>query len=111
MTPPSSPIQALGYVHPILRKLPTTGEEALFLGRRTNGYIVGLPLKESEALLDRLWKHSTQPEFCYRHMWKIGQVVAWDNRMMLHMRHPVDESLDRFMWRTQTKGEAVIPVS
>jgi alpha-ketoglutarate-dependent taurine dioxygenase len=111
MTPPSSPIEALGYVHPILRKLPTTGEEALFLGRRTNGYIVGLPLKESEALLDRLWKHSTQPEFCYRHMWKIGQVVAWDNRMMLHMRHPVDESLDRFMWRTQTKGEAVIPVS
>ena len=62
-------------------------------------------------VLDKLWEHSTKPEFCYRHKWKIGQVVAWDNRMMLHMRHPVDESLDRFMWRTQTKGEAVIPVS
>lgn len=109
MTPPSSPIEALGQVHPILRKVPTTGDEAIFLGRRTNGYIVGLPLDESEALLDELWAHATQPAFCYRHKWQVGQVVAWDNRMMLHMRHPVDETLDRFMWRTQTKGEAVIP--
>ncbi|MBG05733.1 MAG: hypothetical protein CMM59_16845 [Rhodospirillaceae bacterium] len=109
MTPPASPIEAIGQVHPILRKVPTTGEEAIFLGRRTNNYIVGLPLEESETLLDELWAHSTKPEFCYRHKWKVGQVVAWDNRMMLHMRHPVDESLDRFMWRTQTKGEAVIP--
>ena len=109
MKPPASPIEALGHIHPILRKLPTTGEEAIFLGRRTNGYIVGLPLEESEALLDELWDHSTNAEFCYHHKWEVGQVVAWDKRMMLHMRHPVDEMFDRFMWRTQTKGEAVVP--
>lgn len=109
MSPPASPIEALGHAHPILRKVPTTGEEAIFLGRRTNGYIPGLPLAESEALLDELWAHATQPEFCYRHKWQVGQVVVWDNRMLLHMRYPVDESLNRFMWRTQTKGEAVIP--
>ncbi len=80
-----------------------------FFGRRTNNYIVGLPPEESETLLDELWALSTKPEFCDRHKWKVGQVVAWDNRVMLHMRHPVDESLDRFIWRTQTKGEAVIP--
>lgn len=111
MTPPASPIEAEGYAHPILRIVPTTGEEAIFLGRRTNNYIMGMPLDESEALLDELWAHATQPAFCYRHKWKKGQVVVWDNRMLLHMRHPVDEKLDRFMWRTQTKGEAVVPAS
>ncbi len=108
MTVPESPVEALGAVHPILRRVPSTGDEALFLGRRTNGYIPDLPLGESEALLNAVWAHATQPEFCYRHAWRVGEVVVWDNRMLLHMRHPVDESRDRFMWRTQTKGEAVV---
>lgn len=108
MTVPASPIEAEGAVHPILRTVPSTGEEALFLGRRTNAYIVCMPLAESEALIDALWAHATQDAFCYRHHWREGEVVVWDNRMLLHKRFPVDESLDRFMWRTQTKGEAVV---
>lgn len=108
MHPPASPIEAIGHEHPILRRLPD-GETALFLGRRTNAYIPGLPLDESEALLDELWAHATRAEFQYRHRWQIGQVVVWDNRMMLHMRHPVDDRAVRFMWRTQTRGEAVLP--
>ena len=108
MAVPASPVEALGSVHPILRRVPSTGDEAIFLGRRTNGYVVGLPLDESEALLNEAWEHATKREFCYRHAWHAGQVVVWDNRMLLHMRYPVDESQDRFMWRTQTKGEAVI---
>lgn len=110
MSPPKSPVEALGYAHPILRIVPSTGEEALFLGRRTNGYIPGLPLDESEALLNALWQHATQPQFCYRHQWQEGQTVVWDNRMMLHMRYPMDNRKTRFMWRTQTKGEAVLAV-
>jgi taurine dioxygenase len=108
MAPPASPIEAEGSIHPILRIVPTTGEEALFLGRRTNAYVVGLPLAESEQLIDELWAHATQDAFCYRHKWREGEVVVWDNRMLLHKRFPIDESLDRFMWRTQTKGEAVV---
>ncbi|MCB1739149.1 MAG: TauD/TfdA family dioxygenase [Gammaproteobacteria bacterium] len=107
MTPPDSPVDAIGHAHPILRRVPTTGEEAMFLGRRTNGYVVGLPLAESEALLDELWAHATQPQFCYRHRWTVGQVVVWDNRMLLHKRHPMDVDDARLMWRTQTRGEAV----
>ena len=110
MSAPKSPIEALGHVHPILRRVPSTGEEALFLGRRTNGYIVGLPLQESEQLLDEVWAHATQEQFCYRHRWQVGQVVVWDNRMLMHARHPLDANKRRFMWRTQTKGEEVIPV-
>ena len=109
MTPPATPIEAVGHIHPILRTVPTTGDEAIFLGRRTNGYVPGLPLDESEALLDELWAHATDERFCYRHHWQVGQVVVWDNRMMLHKREPVPPSDVRFMWRTQTKGEAVIP--
>lgn len=111
MEVPASPIEAIGHAHPIIRRVPSTGDEALFLGRRTNAYVEGLPLDESEALLDELWAHATQPEFQYHHKWSVGQVVAWDNRMMLHMRSPVDTSKARFMWRTQTKGEGVIPAA
>ena len=39
-----------------------------------------------------------------------GQVVVWDNRMLLHSRRPMDDSKNRFMWRTQTRGEPVVPV-
>ena len=109
MSAPASPVEAIGHAHPIIRKVPSTGDEALFLGRRTNGYVVGMPLQESERLLDELWAHATQEQFCYRHRWRVGQVVVWDNRMLLHMRHPMDNSKARFMWRTQTKGEAVVP--
>lgn len=108
MTAPASPIEAEGHAHPVIRKVLTTGEEALFLGRRTNAYIPGMELAESEALLNEIWAHATLPEFCYQHRWQVGQVVVWDNRMMLHMRHPVDEAMHRLMWRTQTKGEAVV---
>lgn len=107
MTPPASPIDAEGAIHPILRRVPTTGEEALFLGRRTNGYVCGLALEESEQLLDELWAEATRPEYCYQHAWTEGEVVVWDNRMLLHKRHPVAATDTRFMWRTQTKGEPV----
>ena len=43
-----------GAVHPIVRTHPVTGRKALYLGRRTNGYILGMPVKESEALLDEV---------------------------------------------------------
>ena len=109
MSAPSSPIEAQGYAHPILRATPSG--PALFLGRRTNAYIVGLPLDESEELLNRLWSHATNESFQYHHHWRVGQVVAWDNRMMMHMRHPVEETAARFMWRTQTKGESVVPAT
>lgn len=111
MTAPASPVEAIGYPHPVLRKVPGTEHEALFLGRRTNGYVMGLPLHDSEALLDELWAHATQPEFCYMHKWQVGQVVAWDNRMLMHKRTPFDASKARFMWRSQTRGEAVVPAS
>ena len=107
MTEPTSPIEAHGHPHPIIRRVPNTGDEALFLGRRTNAYVLSLSLEDSEALLDEIWAHATQPRYCYRHAWTVGEVVVWDNRMLMHKRSPVENDDVRFMWRTQTKGEAV----
>ena len=70
---------------------------------------MGMSLEDSEAFLDEIWAHATQDEFCYRHQWQVGQVVVWDNRMLMHKRFPMDANDRRFMWRTQTKGEAVVP--
>lgn len=109
MVVPPTPVDAVGAAHPALRRVPSSGHEALFLGRRTNGYVMGMDLAESETLLDELWAHATQERFTYRHRWEVGQVMVWDNRMMLHLRHPVPADQRRLMWRTQTKGEAVVP--
>ena len=54
MTPPASPIEALGHAHPVIRTVPSTGDEAIFLGRRTNGYVVGLLSKRAK----RSWTNS-----------------------------------------------------
>lgn len=107
MSPPSSPVTAIGHAHPILLEIPDGGEVALFLGRRTNAYIPGLELADSEVLLNELWRFATQPAFCYRHHWQAGEVVIWDNRMLMHRREPMHQEDSRLMWRTQTKGEAL----
>lgn len=108
LTPPTSPREAVGTYHPILRRIPETDQEALFLGRRTNAYVEDMALPESEALLDELWAHATQDRFAYRHRWTVGEVVVWDNRIVMHLRHPFDAEDTRFMWRTQTRGEPVV---
>ena len=53
MRPPATPIEALGYPHPVLRVVPTTGDDALFLGRRLNGYVHGMELAGKRAATRR----------------------------------------------------------
>ena len=67
--PVTNPAEAPGAVHPAVIRHPVTGRKALFLGRRPNAYIMGMPLAESEALLDRLWAHATRPEFAWYQVW------------------------------------------
>lgn len=98
-----------GARHPAVRRHPETGRPALFLGRRLNAWIVGLPLAESDALLDRLWAHCAEPRFTYSHRWRVGDVVMWDNRCVIHRRDRFDDRHRRLMLRTQIRGEAVIP--
>jgi taurine dioxygenase len=93
-----------GARQPLVRTHPETGRKALFLGRRINSYIIGLPVEESERLLDYLWAHATQEKFSWRQDWRVGDLVWWDNRCAMHRRDAFDPSTRRLMHRTQLKG-------
>jgi taurine dioxygenase len=101
----TDPRRAPGARHGLVRTHPETGRKCLFLGRRRNSYIVGLELDESEALLDALWAHATQPRFAFRQQWKVGDLMIWDNRCTLHRRDSFDPNARRVMHRTQIKGD------
>ena len=76
----------------------------MFLGRRHNAYVVGLPVPDSEAMLDALWAHAGQMRFAMCHFWQVGDVLMWNNLSVLHRRDPFDENARRVMHRTQIKG-------
>jgi taurine dioxygenase len=99
------PSQTVGAEHPIVRTHPITGRRALFLGRRRNAYIPGLPLAESEALLDALWAHATHEKFTWYQQWRRGDLILWDNRAVMHRRDAFDPATRRIMHRTQIKGD------
>lgn len=98
---PSSPMDAPGAVHPAVITHPETGRKALFLGRRDWAYIPGLPLDESEALLDEIWSYAAPPELVWTQQWQVGDLIVWDNRSTLHRRDGFDGSQRRLMRRCQ----------
>ena len=100
--------QTPGAVHPLVRRHPASGCNALFLGRRPGAYVHGLPVEESEALLDTVWKHATHERFAWYQKWRVGDLVMWDNRCVMHRLDAFDESLERLMHRTQIVGEPVL---
>jgi len=96
--------ETVGARHPLVRTDPASGRKALFLGRRPNAHVVGLELADSEALLDALWAHATQPQFSMCHAWRVGDLLMWNNLSVLHRRDPFDPASRRVMHRTQIKG-------
>lgn len=109
---PTTPEEVEGPVHPLVRIHPETRRRALYLGRRRvwpSNYILDMSNERSEALLDRLWRHATKPEFVWTHKWRPGDVLLWDNRCSMHHRTEVDHTRPRLLHRTQIQGETVIP--
>jgi len=106
VTPVDDPTMSPGVYHPVVCTHPETGRKMLYLGRRRNAYIGGLPLAESEALLDELWSYATRDDVAWGHEWRPGDVVLWDNRCTMHRRDPFDASTRRVLHRTQIKGES-----
>ena len=93
-----------GARQPMVRTHPETGKKSLFLGRRINAYVIGLPVDESEELLDGLWAHMVQGKYTWRQDWQVGDLIWWDNRCAMHRRDAFDGSKRRLMHRTQLKG-------
>lgn len=100
----TDPRDAPGAVHPIVVRHPVTGRKALFLGRRPFGYVMGMSLEDSEALLNRLWAHASQEDLAWFQKWKVGDLLIWDNRCVMHKRTAFDPSERRLLYRTQIKG-------
>jgi len=96
--------RTVGAHHPLVRTETRSGRKALFLGRRPNAYVVGLEVADSEALLDALWAHATQPQFTLCHRWTVGDLLMWNNLSVLHRRDPFDPKTRRVMHRSQIKG-------
>lgn len=108
---PERPQEVPGPMHPLARVHPVTGRKALYLGRRRvypSQFIEGLSPEESERLLDALWAHATQARYAWTHVWRVGDMLVWDNRCAMHYREPVNSSQRRVMWRSQFQGEKVI---
>ncbi len=100
------PRTAPGALHPLICRHPESAQEMLYLGRRRNAWLEGFELSESERLLDALWAVVDAAEIAWRHHWRAGDLVLWDNRCTMHRRDAFDPASRRIMHRTQVKGAA-----
>jgi alpha-ketoglutarate-dependent taurine dioxygenase len=93
--------------HPLVRLHPDTGRKCLFMGEHAS-HIEGWPIAEGRALLARLEAHATLERFVYRHRWRPGDLLMWDNRCLLHRADPnFDAALyPRVLHRTCLRGTA-----
>ena len=101
-----SKIASGSVIHPIVRTHPQTGRKAIYINPIRIEEIVGMPEQQALALLEELLAHATQEKFQYRHKWKIGDVVIWDNRCLMHKAngdYPVSEV--RYLYRVMLKGD------
>jgi taurine dioxygenase len=111
---PEQPSEVPGPFHPLVIRHPQSGRECLYLGRRRvfpSQFIEGMPIEESEALLDILWADATREELTWTHRWTAGDVLLWDNRYVMHYRTPISETQRRIMIRTQFEGHALLAAS
>ncbi|MEX2449902.1 MAG: TauD/TfdA family dioxygenase [Rhodospirillales bacterium] len=74
-----------GMVHPVVRTHPDTGDQAIYINPLRIKRFLGLSPEASARLVEELTEHATQEKFVYRHTWKPGDLVMWDNRSVMHM--------------------------
>jgi alpha-ketoglutarate-dependent 2,4-dichlorophenoxyacetate dioxygenase len=80
-----------GAVHPLVRIIPRSKRRALYLASHASR-IVDWPVPEGRLLLRELIEHATQPQFVYRHRWRVGDLVIWDNRGTMHRATPFEDT-------------------
>jgi taurine dioxygenase len=71
--------------------------------------IIGMPDGEATALIKELMAHATQKKYEYRHQWRYGDMVIWDNRSVMHQANSdYDMNERRYLYRIMVMGEPVI---
>src|SRR6266853_1543793 len=80
-----------GAIHPLVRTIPRSNRRSLYLASHASR-IIDWPVPEGRLLLRELIEHATQPRFVYRHQWRVGDLVIWDNRAAMHRALPFDDT-------------------
>jgi taurine dioxygenase len=93
--------------HPLVRTIPETGQKALFMGEHAS-HVERRPMAEGRELLDALTAHAVEERFVYRHKWRTGDMLMWDNRCLLHRANPNFDAarFPRVLHRTCLRGSA-----
>lgn len=99
-----------GLVHPMVKIHPRTGRKSVYYSEGAITNIVGMSAEESEPILERLRQHVLQPQFIYRHRWRVGDLVMWDNISCIHKATgDFDLPLRRLMHRTTLSSASLWP--
>ena len=92
--------------HLLVHRHPGSGRKVLYLASHAS-QVVGIPLEEGRALLRELIEFATRPQFAYRHKWRVGDLLVWDNQQTMHRGTPFDDTkYPRDMRRTTVIEEA-----
>lgn len=99
-----------GAVHPLVRSNPRTRRRSLYLASHASR-IIDWPVPEGRLLLRDLAEHATQPRFVYRHAWRVGDLVIWDNLATMHRGRPFDDTSHRRELRRVTTLDIKSPAA
>ncbi len=90
---------------PLVIRHPDSDRHALYLNTGRMEGIEGLSSDDGWALIDQLYKHATQTRYEYRHRWRAGDMVIWDNRSVMHQANAdYDPAQYRFLYRIMLEG-------
>jgi taurine dioxygenase len=93
-------------LQPLVRTNPDNGAKALYFHPVKTENIVGMGAAESQALLSDLLERAIRPEFIYRHKWRKGDMLLWDNRAAMHRAYfDYDPGEYRLLYRVLVRGE------
>lgn len=85
--------------HPLVKPHPFTGQPALYAVSGSSFGIDGMPDDEALDLLRELAAHATQEKYCYTNNYENGDVIVWDNALLLHSAPLIDLTRPRTLWR------------
>jgi taurine dioxygenase len=88
----------------VFRTHEETKRKAAYVNRLMTMHVLDMDPKESDELLNALFDHSEKPEFVYEHVWRLGDLLLWDNRCSSHARTDFPADQRRLMLRTTVNG-------
>jgi len=99
-----------GAIHPLIRTIPRSGRRSLYVASHASR-ILDWPVPEGRLMLRDLIEQATQPQFVYRHQWRVGDLVIWDNRATMHRARAFDDAKYRRELRRVTTLDVDAPVA